>query len=453
MVLGKLGSALNEAMRKLLRSSIVDEKAVKELVQDLQRALLQADVNVHLVMELTGRIQERSLKEEVAPGISRREYVIKIVNEELTDILGSKTVPLTIQPSKTNIYLVIGIQGSGKTTNIVKLAKLMKKEGHSVGVVAADTFRPGAYDQLKQLSDKAEVPCFGDPKEKDAIKVAKKGVKHFESKKTQLILVDTAGRHKEEESLIREMKQIAKAINPTEIILVVDGTLGQQATTQAAAFNAATPIGSIIVTKLDGSARGGGALSAVAATGAPIKYIGTGENINDLEQFQPTKFVGQLLGMADFESLLKRVQEAEAMPDKDLAKALLSGKFTLKDMMTQMEAMGNVGSIGKILSMLGLGYKVPEEMQEVAAENLEKWKVIMKSMTEEELGNPKVIRSSRIQRIARGSGTQQKDVKDLLKQYQQSRKFIKQFRKRRGGPRIPGMAGALGDQKLPRGSR
>jgi signal recognition particle subunit SRP54 len=453
MVLGKLGSALNEAMRKLLRSSIVDEKAVKELVQDLQRALLQADVNVHLVMELTGRIQERSLKEEVAPGISRREYVIKIVNEELTDILGAKTVPLTIQPSKTNIYLVVGIQGSGKTTNIVKLAKLMKKEGHSVGVVAADTFRPGAYDQLTQLSEKADVPCFGDPKEKDAIKAAKNGVKHFESKKTELILVDTAGRHKEEEGLIREMKQIAKAINPTEIILVVDGTLGQQASTQAAAFNTATPIGSIIVTKLDGSARGGGALSAVAATGAPIKYIGTGENINDLEQFQPTKFVGQLLGMADFESLLKKVQEAEAMPDKDLAKALLSGKFNLKDMMKQMEAMGNVGSIGKILSMLGLGYKVPEELQEVAAENLEKWKVIMKSMTEEELENPKVIRSSRIQRIARGSGTQQKDVKELLKQYQQSRKLIKQFRKRRGGMRIPGMAGSLGDQKLPRGSR
>jgi signal recognition particle subunit SRP54 len=453
MVLGKLGSALNEAVRKLLRSSIVDEKAVKELVQDLQRALLQADVNVHLVMELTGRIQNRSLKEDVAPGISRREYVIKVVNEELTGILGTKTVPLTIQPTGTNIYLVVGIQGSGKTTNIVKLAKLMKKEGHSIGVVAADTFRPGAYDQLKQLSDRADVPCFGDPKEEDAIKIAKKGVKHFESKKTQLILVDTAGRHKEEESLIREMKQIAKAIKPTEIILVVDGTLGQQASTQAAAFNAATPIGSIIVTKLDGSARGGGALSAVSATGAPIKYIGTGENIDDLEQFHPTKFVGQLLGMADFESLLKKVQEAEAMPDKDLAKALLSGKFTLKDMMTQMEAMGNVGSIGKILSMLGLGYKVPEEMQEVAAENLEKWKVIMKSMTEEELENPKVIRSTRIQRIARGSGTQQKDVKDLLKQYQQSRKFIKQIRKRRGGMRIPGMPGALGDQKPPRGTR
>ncbi|MFX0170051.1 MAG: signal recognition particle protein Srp54 [Candidatus Hodarchaeota archaeon] len=453
MVLGKLGSALNQAVRKLLRSSIVDEKAVKELVQDLQRALLQADVNVHLVMELTSRIQERSLKEAMAPGISRREYVIKVVNEELTAILGSKTVPLTMQPTKSNTYLVVGIQGSGKTTNVVKLAKLLKREGHSVGVVAADTFRPGAYDQLKQLAERAEVPCFGDPKEQDAIKIAKKGVKHFESEKTQVILVDTAGRHKEEEGLIREMKQIAKAVNPNEIILVVDGTLGQQASSQAAAFNAATPIGSIIVTKLDGSARGGGALSAVAATGAPIKYIGTGEKVNDLEKFQPTKFVGQLLGMADFESLLKKVQEAEAMPDKDLAKALLSGKFTLKDMMVQMEAMGNVGSIGKILSMLGLGYKVPEELQEVAAENIEKWKVIMKSMTQDELENPKVIRSSRIQRIARGSGTQQKDVKELLKQYQQSRKFIKQIRKRRGGMRIPGMPGALGDQKLPRGSR
>jgi signal recognition particle subunit SRP54 len=319
-----------------------------------------------------------------------------------------------------------------------------------MGVITADTFRPGAYDQLQQLATRADIPFFGDPKAKDSVKVAKKGVKHFKEQKTEIILIDTAGRHKEEKGLIREMKQIAKEIKPTEIILVIDGTLGQQASVQAEAFNTATPIGSIIVTKLDGSARGGGALSAVAATGAPIKYIGTGEKIGKLEQFEPKKFVGQLLGMADFESLLKKVQEAEAMPEKELAKALLSGRFTLKDMMAQMEAMGKVGSIGKILSMLGLGYKVPEDLQEVAAENLEKWKVIMKSMTEAELENPKLIRGTRTQRIARGSGTQPKDVKDLLKQYQQSRKLIKSIRKRRGGMRIPGMPT---DQKLPRGLR
>ncbi len=453
MVLGKLGSALHKAVQKLLRSSVIDEKSVKELVKDLQRALLQADVNVHLVMDLTKRIEKRALKEDVAPGISRREYVVKVVYEELTDILGQKKVALSLEPGKSNIYLVVGIQGSGKTTNIVKLGKLLKKEGHSVGIVAADTFRAGAYDQIKQLADRANLPCFGNPKEKESLKIAKKGVKHYQSEKTEIILVDTAGRHKEEKGLIREMKQIAKTLKPTEIILVIDGTLGQQTSIQAEAFNTATPIGSIIVTKLDGSARGGGALSAVAATGAPIKYIGTGEKVDDLEQFEPKKFVGQLLGMADFETLLKKVQDAEAMPDKDLAKALLSGKFTLKDMMAQMEAMGNVGSLGKILSMLGLGYKVPEELQEVATENLEKWKVIMKSMTDEELENPKLIRSSRTQRIARGSGTQPKDVKELLKQYQQSRKFIKTIRKQRGGLRIPGMKGVIGDQKPPRGAR
>lgn len=453
MVLGKLGSSLHQAVQKLLRSSIVDEKAVKELVKDLQRALLQADVNVHLVMDLTKRIESRSLKDDIAPGVSRREYVVKVVYEEITDILGQKAVPLTLKPNKPNVYLVVGIQGSGKTTNIVKLARLLKKEGHSVGIVAADTFRAGAYDQLKQLAEQADVPCFGDPKEKESITIAKKGVKHYQSEKKEVILVDTAGRHKEEKGLIREMKQIAKTVKPDEIILVVDGTLGQQASTQAEAFNTATPIGSIIVTKLDGSARGGGALSAVAATGAPIKYIGTGEKVNDLEKFEPKKFVGQLLGMADFESLLKKVEDAEAMPDRELAKALLSGKFSLKDMMAQMDAMGNVGSIGKILQMLGLGYKVPEEMQNIAAENLEKWKVIMKSMTDEELENPKLIRGSRTQRIARGSGTQPKDIKELLKQYSQSKKFVKQIRKRRGGLRIPGMPGALGDQKLPRGSR
>ncbi len=450
MVLEKLGSALHAAVRKLLRASLVDEKSVKELVKDIQRSLIQADVNVRLVMELTQRIEERALKDKIAPAISRREYVVKVVYEELTAILGKQPLALTFDPKKSNIYLVVGIQGSGKTTTIGKLAKLIKKEGHSVGVVAADTFRPGAYDQLQQLAERAEVPFFGDPKASDSVKVAKKGVSHFVSNKTEIIFVDTAGRHKDEKGLIREMKQIAKALEPTEIILVVDGTLGQQAETQAAAFHEATPIGSIIVTKLDGSARGGGALSAVAATGAPIKYIGTGEKIGALEKFVPAKFVGQLLGMADFESLLQRIKDAEAMPEKELAKAILSGRFTLKDMMAQMEAMGKVGSLSKILSMLGLGYKVPEDMQQVAAENLEKWKVIMKSMTEEELETPKCIRRTRVERIARGSGTQPKDVKELLNQYQQSKRLIKSIRKRRGGLRLPG---GLGDQKLPRGVR
>lgn len=450
MVLEKLGSALHAAVRKLLRSSLVDEKSVKELVKDLQRSLIQADVNVHLVMELTQRIEKRALKDKIAPAISRREYVVKVVYEELTAILGKKPVSLTFHPGKPNIYLVVGIQGSGKTTTIGKLAKLIKKEGHSVGVVAADTFRPGAYDQLRQLSEQADVPFFGDPKAKDSVKIAKKGVSHFKSKKTEVIFVDTAGRHKEEKGLIREMKQIAKALKPTEIILVVDGTLGQQAETQAAAFHTATPIGSIIVTKLDGSARGGGALSAVAAIGAPIKYIGIGEKIGALEKFVPTKFVGQLLGMADFESLLQRIKDAEAMPEKQLAKAIMSGRFTLKDMMAQMEAMEKVGSLSKILSMLGLGYKVPEDMQQIAAENMEKWKVIMQSMTDEELETPKCIRRSRVDRIAKGSGTQPKDVKELLKQYQQSKRLIKSIRKRRGGLRLPG---GLGEQKLPRGGR
>ncbi|MFX1474582.1 MAG: signal recognition particle protein Srp54 [Promethearchaeota archaeon] len=450
MVLGKLGSALHSAVQKLLRAPLVDKKSVKELVQDLQRALLQADVNVRLVMELTKRIEERSLKDEIAPGISRRDYVIKVVYEELTAILGEKTAPLTLKPGQPNVYLVVGIQGSGKTTTIGKLAKLIKKRGHRVGVVAADTFRPGAYDQLRQLAEQADVPFFGEPKAKDSVKIAKKGVQHFKSENTEVIIVDTSGRHKEEKGLIREMQQIAKAINPNEIILVVDGTLGQQAAIQAAAFHEATPIGSIIVTKLDGSARGGGALSAVAATGAPIKYIGTGEKIDALEQFVPTKFVGQLLGMADFEALLQRVKDAEAMPEKELAKAIMSGRFTLKDMMAQMEAMGKVGSLSKILSMLGLGYKVPKEMQQMATENLEKWKVIIKSMTQEEMETPKCIHRSRTERIARGAGCQPKDVKELLRQYNQSKRLIKSLRKRRGGMRLPA---ALGGQQLPKGGR
>ncbi|MEM2527633.1 MAG: signal recognition particle protein Srp54 [Candidatus Bathyarchaeia archaeon] len=430
MVLEKLGASLYESLKKILGASTIDENIVRELIRDLQRALLQADVNVRLVLDLSKRIEERALREKVPPGIPRKEHIVKVVYEEIVRLLGEKPAPLNITPGKRNIFMLVGIQGSGKTTTAAKLARYLQKRGFKTALICADTFRAGALAQLSQLAAQINVPIYGDEGEKNPVKIALEGLKRFE--KYDAVIVDTAGRHKDEKSLIEEMKMLQEAIKPDEVIMVIDGTIGQQAAAQARAFHEATPLGSIIVAKLDGSARGGGALSAVAATGAPIKFIGTGEKIDDLEVFDPPRFVGRLLGMGDLRSLIEKVREAELKIPEKRVKAILSGKFTLSDMYEQFEALKSMGPFGRILKMLpGLGYELPDDMVNVAEERLEKWRVIIQSMTPEERENPQIINASRIRRIARGSGTSEKDVKELLKQYMLMRKMIKAFRRKR----------------------
>ena len=430
MVLEKLGSSLYDALRKVIRAPVVDEALVKELVRDFQRALLQADVNVQLVMELSQNIQKLALDEELPPGISRREHLVKVVYDELTRFVGEKPQTLDIRPGKQNVLMLIGIQGSGKTTHAAKLARYFQKRGLKSAVICADTFRPGAYDQLRQLAESINVDFYGEPENKDPVAIAVHGVKEFEGH--EVVIVDTAGRHKEEKTLMLEMQQIARQVRPQEIILVLDGTIGQQAASQAAAFNEATDVGSIIVSKLDGTARGGGALSGVAATGAPIKFIGVGEKIEDLEPFVPSRFVGRLLGMGDIEGLVAKVQEAEVeVSEKDI-NILLSGRFTLADMYQQFEAMRSMGPLQKVLQMVpGLGYKLPDSELELAEERLDKYKYIIDSMTPEEREKPKILNASRVRRIARGSGTEEKDVRELIKQYNAMRKMLKQLKGRR----------------------
>ncbi len=432
MALESLGKALNAALKKLARASSVDEALIKEVVRDIQRALIMSDVNVRLVLDLSKKIQKRALEEKPPAGVSRREHIIKIVYEELTNFLGKEAKPIEIR-EKPTILLTVGIQGSGKTTTVAKLARYFQKRGYKVGVVCSDTWRPGAYHQLKQLVDPYGIEVFGDPNEKDAVRLAKEGVEYFKRKGVDIIIVDSAGRHKEEKSLIEEMKQISDAIKPHEVILVIDGTIGQQAYNQALAFKEATPIGSIIVTKLDGSAKGGGALSAVVATGAPIKFIGVGEKIDDLEPFDPKRFVSRLLGLGDIQGLLEKFEElskAQELKEEDLEK-FMRGKFNLKDMYAQLEAMSKMGPLKQILQMIpGLGYSLPDDVVRVSEQRLKKFKVIMDSMTEEELEHPEIINYSRIKRIARGSGTTVKDVKELLEQYNQMKKFFKSMNKR-----------------------
>ena len=429
MALERLGSSLYDALKKVFRAGVVDEATVKELVLDIQRALLQADVNVKLVLEISKRIEDRALKEKVPPGVSRREHVINVVYEEFTHFLGEKPAPLKIETEKRNVLMLVGIQGSGKTTSTVKLARYFQKRGLKTGLVCADTFRPGAYAQMEQFAKQSNISVYGDAKAKNSKDIALKGLKAFND--YDVVIVDTSGRHKGEKGLIEEMKTLEKAVKPDEVILVIDGTIGQQAATQAKAFHEATPIGSIFVAKLDGSARGGGALSAVAAIGAPIRFIGTGEKIDDVEIFVPSRFVGRLLGMGDLQSLIEKVREAEVKIPEKKARALLSGKFTLTDMYEQLESMKSMGPLRHILKMIpGASYNIPEDKMETAEDSLKAWRVIIQSMTPDEKDNPKKFNASRIRRVARGSGTSEKEVKELLDRYSMMRKMFKTIRRK-----------------------
>ena len=430
MVLDRLGSSISAALKKLFGAAVVDEATVKELVRDIQRGLLQADVNVQLVLNISKRIEDRALKEELPPGISRKEHVVKVVYEEITRFLGEKPVPFKIEPGKRRVIMLVGIQGSGKTTTAAKLARFLQKRGLKPAIICVDTFRPGAFDQLKQLADSINIPVYGDPESKNPIKIARRGLDNFQ--KQDVVLIDTSGRHKEEKNLIEEMKRLERSIKPDEVMLVIDGTIGQQAATQAKAFHDVTPIGSILVAKLDGSARGGGALSAVAAIGSPIKFIGIGEKIGDIEAFVPSRFVGRLLGMGDLESLIEKVKEAEIKIPEKKAKRMLSGKFTLTDMYEQFEAMKTMGPFKRLLQMLpGMSNNIPEEMIDMAQDRLERWRIIIQSMTPKERETPKILSSSRVRRVARGSGTSEKEVKELVQQYNMMRRMMKQLRRKK----------------------
>jgi len=440
LVLGKLGSSITKALKKLAGAGTVDAALVKELKNDLLKALLEADVKLEIALELTNYVEKRALKEDLPPGIPRQKHIISIVHDELVKVLGGKGQKLNVTPGKVNVLLFVGIQGSGKTTVVGKIGNWLNKRGMKPAMVCADSDRPGAFEQLQQLGEQINVPVFGDPKEKNAIKLARDGILNFQ-KTHEVILVDTAGRHKEEASMLKEMSRIAKQIKPDEIILVLDGTLGQQAYEQALAFAEATEIGSIIVTKLDGSAKGGGALSACAATKAPIKFIGVGEKVNDLERFDPTGFVGRLLNMGDLESLVESVKAAQITPDEETAKAFMTGKFNLRDMYTQMQNIGKMGSLSKILSFLpGLSQGLPAGLEDTSEENMKKFMCMLESMTADELDDPALIKHSRVQRIARGSGTDTKDVKQLLNQFNQMKKMMKGMKKglgRRGSGKMP----------------
>jgi len=381
-----------------------------------------------LVFDLTKKIKERALKEKTASALTKKEQLINIVYEELVAFLGGEGYKIEIKEKPFKILLV-GLFGSGKTTTAGKLAKFFTKRGHKVALVGLDVHRPAAMEQILQTGERVHVPVFLDKGEKDPIKIWKK----FENeiKKFDVVIVDTAGRDALSKDLIEEIERVNKEVNAQENLLVISADIGQAAQKQAEQFHQSCGITGVIATKMDGTAKAGGALSACAVTKAPIKFIGVGEKADDLETFNPKGFVSRLLGMGDLEALLEKAKEAITEEEaQDLGKKFLKGEFNLIDLYEQMQAMKKMGPLNKIAEMIpGFGQlKLPKEALDVQEGKLEKWRHVMDSCTKEELEDPEQISSQRIERIAKGSGTDVKEVRELLKQYRQSKKMVKMLK-------------------------
>jgi signal recognition particle subunit SRP54 len=421
-MLDTLSTSLKDALKKLAGKSVIDRAAVDELVKDLQRALISSDVNVKLVMDLSKAIRTRSLDEQLPKGTNVREHVLRIVYQELVRLVWA-TTDVKLEPQ---IILMAGLQGSGKTTTTAKLARYFQKKGMKAGVICADTFRPGAYEQLATLCAKINIPCFGNPEEKDAIKITREGL--LSLKDLETVIVDTQGRHALENDLIQEIVELNNLTNATHRWLVIDAALGQQASEQARRFHDAINIDGVIITKMDGTAKGGGALSAVAETKSGIVFIGSGETIEDLERFDPDGFISRLLGMGDLKALLEKAEDAIKTDDIDV-NAMMKGKFTLRDMYKQLEALNKMGPLKQIMGMLPMGnMELPEGVYDVTSTKMVRYRIIMDSMTPFELDDPSLINSSRMQRIARGAGATPDEVRELLKYFKMMQRTLKGLR-------------------------
>jgi signal recognition particle subunit SRP54 len=436
MVLDNLGNSLRETLKKLASSVFVNDTLLNEIIKDIQRALLQSDVNVKLVLELTNIIKERSKKEELPAGLSKKEQLINIVYEELTKFLGGDFEPIKPGDKKPYKIMLVGLFGNGKTTAIGKLGKYFTKRGFKVACVQTDTWRPAAYEQLKTNALQAGITFFGeepDKSRKEDTTYPSEIYKKFEKEysKYDILLIDTAGRDALSNDLIEELNNINSTVKADDIFLVMGADVGQTAEKQARAFSESCKVSGVIITKMDGTAKGGGALSACSVTNSPVKFIGVGEKVDDIEEFKPKNFVSRLLGMGDIEALLEKAKEAMNVEDADdMAKRMMKGKFSLRDLYDQMNAMKKMGSLSKLVNLIpGMGgMNIPKEMLKEQEGKMDTWKYIMDSCTEKELNEPEVMSPSRIERIAKGSGTSEQDVRDLLKQYKQSKKMMKMMK-------------------------
>lgn len=413
-----LEKSLREAIAKFIKLSIVDEKAIKELTKEIQKALISADVNVKLAVELAKKINERALKEEIKKGLTLREHVLNIVYEELTNLLGQSYVP----EIKRKKILLIGLYGSGKTTSAAKIANYFTKRGLSVLLVGADVERAAAREQLKQLSALANAKFFSieNASSKEIV------LKALEISKEDIIIVDSAGRSAFDDVLAKELKEIYEILKPDEVFLVLSADIGQVAGKQAEQFSKILPINGIILTKMDGSSKGGGALSAVSKANCKISFIGTGEKIDDLELYDAKNYVSRLLGMPDIKGLIEKFEKI-----KDEVKISEEDRIDLETFRMQLKAAKKLGPFGKVMSMFGAS--VPAEVIASGEEKIKKFEAILDSMTKEERRNPDLLKKnpSRIKRIALGSGCKEEDVKNLLNEFEKMKKMLEMFIKNR----------------------
>ena len=423
MVLDKLGGALKDGIKKISNAIFLDKKLIDGIVKDIQRALIEADVNIELVFNLSKKIKKLAYDETIK-GIDKKEQLVKLIHDEISLLLGEKK-ELKL-PKKASI-MFMGLYGAGKTTTIAKLGFYYAKRGRKVALLGLDVDRPAAMDQLEQMAEKAKLPAFIDKEEKDPIKIIKKHKKELE--KYDLVLIDTAGRDGLNKELIKEIKKLDKTLKPDYRILVMGADIGQAAKTQADEFQKALSVDGVIITRMDGTSKAGGALTACAETKAPVYFIGVGEQIHEIETFDPESFISRLLGMGDLNALLEHVKSAtDEKQAKRIEARMQEGKFTLLDLYSQLEQMNKMGSMDKMLGMIpGMNTaKVPKDVLAKQESKMTHWKNAISSMTEEEIENPELLekQTSRIQRIAKGSGTTTTEIRELLKQYKMLKEMM-----------------------------
>lgn len=417
-MLDSLREGLSSIMRKLITGTVIDKRIVEEILKEMRKVLLRADVSIELTDNLIENIRKKCLEGKVPAGLTLREYVLKVVYTELVNLLG-KEAASSLGKGK---IMLIGLFGSGKTTSAGKLARYFQKQGLRPGLVACDYHRPAAPEQLKQLAKQINVPVHVD-ENKDPYRAAEDAIRKFA--KLDVLIFDTAGRDALDEKLAEELRKLGEIIQPDEVLLVIPADIGKVCGKQAEEFNKLVGITGVFVTRMDGTAKAGGSLAATAATGAKIKFIGIGEKLNDIELYNPERFVSRLLGLGDLQTLLEKAREAEIKPEK--VEKIVEGKFTLQDFYEQIEALQKMGPIKKLVGMIpGFSMlKLPEDLLSMQDEKMKNYRVIIQSMTPEERENPEIMNESRIKRVAKGSGKSESEVRELLQQYRKMKKLLK----------------------------
>ncbi|XP_074645245.1 signal recognition particle subunit SRP54 isoform X2 [Tubulanus polymorphus] len=434
MVLADLGRKITSALRSLSNATIINEEVLNAMLKEICAALLEADVNIKLVKKLRENVRSVIDFDEMAAGLNKRRMIQSAVFKELVKLIDPGVKAWTPTKGKNNVIMFVGLQGSGKTTTCTKLAYHYMKKGWKTCLICADTFRAGAFDQLKQNATKARIPFYGSYTETDPVIIAQEGVEKFKQENFEILIVDTSGRHKQEDSLFEEMLQVSNAVTPDNVVFVMDASIGQACESQAKAFKDKVDVASVIITKLDGHAKGGGALSAVAATHSPVIFIGTGEHIDDFESFKVQPFVSKLLGMGDIEGLIDKVNELKLDDNEELMNKIKHGQFTLRDMYEQFQNIMKMGPFGQIMNMIpgfSSDFMTKGNEQESMA-RLKKLMTIMDSMNDKELDSHEGAKLfsrqiGRCQRVARGAGVSINEVKELLAQYTKFAQMVKKM--------------------------